>query len=35
MNHEKNLLKTVFKDGEMVKEYTLSEVREVLHGGKF
>ena len=35
MNHEKNLLKTVFKDGEMVKEYTLSEVREVLHGGNF
>lgn len=35
MNHEKNLLKTVFKDSEMVKEYTLSEVRNTLHGGKF
>ena len=35
MNHEKNLLKTVFKDGEIVKEYTLSEIRDVLHGGKF
>ena len=30
-----NLLKTVFKDGEMVKEYTLKEVRDRLHGGNF
>lgn len=35
VNHEKNLLKTVFKDGVMVKEQSLSEVREILHGGKF
>lgn len=30
-----NLLKTVFKDGKMVKEYTLSEIRETLNDGKF
>lgn len=30
-----NQLVTVFKDGEMTKEQTLAEVREVLHGGKF
>lgn len=35
MNHEKNLLKPVFKDGKMIKEYTLSEVRNTLHGGDF
>lgn len=29
------LLETVFKDGKIVKEQTLSEVRSVLHGGKF
>lgn len=30
-----NLLETVFKDGKMIKEYTLQEVRHNLHGGKF
>ena len=30
-----NLLKTIFKDGEMTKEQSLSEIRNVLHGGKF
>lgn len=30
-----NMLQTVFKDGVLVKEYTLSEVRENLHGGEF
>lgn len=30
-----NLLETVFKNGEMVKEYTLAEVRSNLHGGNF
>ena len=30
-----NLLMTVFKDGEMKKEYTLNEIRQRLHGGKF
>lgn len=34
-NHEKNLLQPVFKDGKMLKEYTLQEVRNTLHGGKF
>ncbi len=34
--HEKeNLLKTVFVNGKMVKEYTLKEVRNNLHGGDF
>ncbi len=34
--HEKeNLLKTVFVNGKMVKEYTLKEVRNNLHGGEF
>ncbi len=35
VSDENNLLKTVFKDGKMTKEYTLAEVREILHGGKF
>lgn len=30
-----NLMEIVFKDGAMVKEYTLSEIRNTLHGGKF
>ncbi len=34
--HEKeNLLKTVFVNGKMVKEYTLKEVRNNLYGGEF
>ena len=32
---EGNLLKTVFKDGKLVKEYTLDEIRQILNGGKF
>ncbi len=32
---ERNLLVTVFKDGTLVKEQTLQEVREVLNGGNF
>ena len=32
---ENNLLETVFKDGVLVKEETLREVRNRLHGGKF
>lgn len=30
-----NKLKPVFKDGKMLKEWTLAEVRDNLHGGKF
>lgn len=30
-----NLFRTVFEDGKITKEYTLSEVRNILHGGKF
>ena len=30
-----NKLKTVFKDGKLIKEYTLNEVRQTLHGGCF
>ncbi len=32
---EGNLLETVFKDGKMVKDYTLDEIRQKLHGGAF
>lgn len=32
---EGNLLETVFKDGKLVKEYTLEEIRQRLNGGKF
>ena len=31
----RNLLETVFKDGEMIKEYTLQDIRNRLHGGAF
>lgn len=34
-NDGNNLLKTVFVDGRLEKEYTLAEVRENLHRGKF
>lgn len=30
-----NFLSPVFKDGKMIKEYTLGEVRNILYGGKF
>ena len=32
---ETNLLKTIFKDGKMVREQSLAEIRDVLHGGSF
>lgn len=32
---EGNLLETVFKNGKLVKEYTLDEIRQRLNGGKF
>ncbi len=32
---EDNELKTVFKDGRLLRVYTLDEVRKNLHGGKF
>jgi len=32
---EGNLLETVFKDGKMVKDYTLDEIRQKLNGGEF
>lgn len=34
-NAENNMLQTVLKDGVLVKEQSLKEIREVLHGGKF
>ena len=36
--HEKdtpNLLQLVFKDGEMIKEYSLKDIRNTLHKGEF
>lgn len=30
-----NLLQPIFKDGQLIKEQSLSEIRNVLHGGKF
>ena len=35
MTQERNLLQTVFKDGKMVKEQTLQEIRAILNGGNF
>ena len=32
---EGNLLETVFKDGKMIKDYTLDEIRQRLNGGEF
>jgi nicotinamide phosphoribosyltransferase len=32
---EVNLLQTIFKDGKMIKEQTLAEIRDRLHGGNF
>lgn len=34
-SNENNLLKPIFKDGEMLKEQTLSEIRNILNGGTF
>lgn len=34
-NDKDNMLDTIFVDGKMTKEYTLAEVRSVLHGGMF
>ena len=35
INTPDNKLVTVFKDGKMIKEQSLSEIRSVLHGGRF
>lgn len=35
VNDTENKLVTVFKDGKMVKEQSLAEIRNILHGGKF
>lgn len=35
VEEERNLLQTVFKDGKLVKEQSLQEIREVLNGGDF
>ena len=35
INDTENQLVTVFKDGKMVKEQSLAEIRNILHGGKF
>ena len=32
---EENLLQTVFKDGKLIKQFTLHEIRNTLHGGNF
>ena len=34
-NAKENLLKPIFKDGVMIKEQSLKEIRDLLHGGKF
>lgn len=34
-NNPKNLLQPVFRNGKLLKEYTLSDIRERLHGGNF
>ena len=34
-NDENNQLKSIFKDGKFIKEYSLSEIRNILHDGKF
>ncbi len=35
VNDSENKLVTIFKDGKMVKEQSLAEIRNILHGGKF
>lgn len=35
VHNPNNLFETIFCDGEMVKEYSLAEVRDTLHGGNF
>lgn len=32
---EVNLLQPIFKDGQLIKEQSLVEIRDILHGGKF
>ncbi len=32
---DKNMLVPVFRNGEMIKEYSLAEIRNILHGGEF
>ena len=35
VNDADNKLETIFKDGKMVKEQSLAEIRNILHGGRF
>ena len=35
VNYKGNLLEAVFKDGKILKEYTLQEIRQILHNGEF
>ena len=35
VNDTDNKLETIFKDGKMVKEQSLAEIRNILHGGRF
>ena len=35
VNDDKNFLETVFKDGKLVKEYSLAEIRNRMHGRDF
>lgn len=35
ISDKENLLDTIFADGKIVKEYSLAEVRNILHGGSF
>ena len=35
VSDSENKLETIFKDGKMVKEQSLAEIRNILHGGKF
>ena len=35
IDDNENMLETVFRNGMLVKERNLSEVRNILHGGKF
>ena len=35
VENKENQLETIFKNGTMVKEQTLSDIRNILHGGRF
>ena len=34
-DYDANLLKSIFKDGKMTREQSLSDIRNVLHNGEF